>query len=215
MGVIRTDALTLLDRTLGISGQRSSQTEIDDGNLSQVLSVNDIVRRSRALVGTTGAFSCILQNVHAAADVQTTIANPYILGSGNVAPYPDPVPVDLDFWLLSVTAKIQAGTLADFSQGVLLIATPSGLSGWGRVGAAALVSDSQMCQAHWDSALSLTGVDPLITASGEPMVRIGSRIRRGSTIQFITETGAANGVTLRCNMQCALLPAGLGQDVAS
>jgi len=215
MSLIDSGALTLVRRTLRMAGAGSPDTDLDDAHLSQVLDVNKIVRRSRALIGTTGEFMCILQNVHAAADVQESSANPYQIAAGDNPPFPNVVPSDLDFWVLWVTARIQAGTAADFTRAVFQIQTPSEHNGFGiNQAGVGVISDSTCCMAHWDSDLPLTGANPLLLEDGGTKMWVGTRIRRGATLEFISEAGAANGVTLRCNMCCALLPAALGQDIA-
>jgi len=210
------DSAALLDvnRILRLAGSPagSQRTILEDGELIQVLSVGDIVRRSLSLAGTENIVTAVLQNVHGAGSTSLTSSfNPYVPANRN-APYPANVREGLDFWLLGASMINAGGTASNFTEGQLSVSLPLAAQAISADDSgAAIVAAAQIVPvAHWDGFLA-TALAPGLTEQGEFSVPVRMRIRRGSTVRL--DTVAGNAVTPRCVMWCSLTPSALGQDV--
>ena len=211
---IESEALDRLYRVLGLSGGAATPTLLDDGNVSMVLSINDIVRRSRTPAQQSGWIICAFQNTHGGAGEKTASIDPYSPGDANLLPYPEEVPRGFDFWILYATMLRAAGAGA-LDGATLEIQAGASQRGWGisDAGSAIDVNDF-MVVARWTGLDSTTTVDYGIGGDGSARVNIGLRIPRGvNFIRYRSDAGAA--ATFRCYLFCALFPEGLGQDVAS
>jgi len=127
MRPINSNALGDVWRSLGITGAGSQGTEFDDGVLQQNLTVNEMVRRSRTLAGSSGLFTLKLINEHAAAGDLTVDIDPYEPGEAFVnGVYPPSVPQGFDIWILDAvvtSSRVVAGdsfviTLGSSSSGI-------------------------------------------------------------------------------------------------
>lgn len=211
---IDSDALHRLYATLGLGGGGSPvPTELDDANVSQVLDIAPVVRRSRTIATQTGFYVCVFENDHAGAGTLTTAINPYRPAEFAVAPYPSPVPADQDFWVLSASMRRTAGAGA-LDGAFLVLNAHETQQGWGKddSGAAVIANDNTALCRFTDLDTSLVGLDFGITADGLARVKIGLRIPLGAIISFRSDVDAA--ATLRMYLICGLFTAGLGQDVA-
>lgn len=223
---IHSGALTILNRILGIAGSRTgaSQTDLDDGNLSQVLNVNPIVRRSRT-PGNTGWFYFLIENNHAGADDEVGTVDPYGIGAGGngaVAPYPiapvdggKGVPPDLEVHLIGVglNRNSASGALAGALCAIIPLTTQQGF-GVDDAGAQHLAGIN-INVARWDSINSATtafGEGVGVSATGVPFVPVNMRIPRGALIRFSSTSGAAAIFTMYGVL--GLFPISLGQDVS-
>ena len=108
MRQIDTDALRLVSSSLGIGNPSgaTAATDFDDDLLQQVLNVGGLISRGRTPFPSSGIFGANIANVHGAANELSTDFNPYrISASGLTAqsPWPDPVPDDMDVWLLGAS----------------------------------------------------------------------------------------------------------------
>jgi len=219
MATIDGDQLRIVQKILGISQTGlSGLTEIDDGSLTQVLNISpEMLRRGLAPVASDGWYTCVLENVHAAAGEIRSAIDPYTPGDAAAGGYPSPVPDDLDFWLLACGCALSAG--ADlFLAGMLNVVTPATAIGWalddGDVVVAPPIAIHQI--GRWDDmdATQPAALAPcFLTASGQTTYWPRMRIRRGGTINFETEQTGSGDMELRCFMICGLFPASLGQDV--
>lgn len=209
MKQVDSDALGIVNRALGLAGVGAPLTEFTDGQLDQVLAVNELVRRGRTPAESSGLFYGILENTHAGADTQTSTIDPFDATTGAIAPWPVPTPPGFDMWLVAAvvqqTAALVAATAALFT---LLPATSQGFGI--DEGGAAVVAQVRSCVAFWDSMVTETHVFG-ITEQGIPLVRIGQRLRPGTTLLF--STSAAGVATYRCECIMGLFPVGMGQDV--
>lgn len=215
---IDSSALLILNRALGLAGVGSQTSILDDGNVNLVMEISEIVRRSRSLAGTTGWFTCIMRNSHPAAGALNTTVNPYnVAGGSNTLPYPDPVPIGLDFWILGASCARNAGT-GTLDGGVLQFAPDNLNMGWGIEddGTTPIILAGAIDLAFWDGWDTSTG-QPVgqNSISGATYQRIMMRIPRGvGTLRWFSDVaGAAADADVR--MVCALLPESLGQDIAS
>ena len=212
---IESDALDRIYRMLGLSGGAlPSGTLLDDGNVSQVLDINPIVRRSRTSAATTGWFACTLENAHAGAGDLTSSINPYEPGDAAIAPYPSSVPAGFDFWILYAILRRSAGG-GDLTGGLLSIAPGNAQRGWGidDMGAAVIATD-QMQLAIFTSLNIAIGSGVLgLTPTGEVLAPVNMRVPVGNAGLFFRSEAAA-AATFRMFLICGLFPEGLGQDVA-
>ena len=214
---IESDALDRVYRTLGLSGGAGIEgTLLDDGNVSQVLVLNEIIRRSRTSAASTGWFQCVFSNIHPGADSQQSAINPYAAGAAARAPYPVAVPRGFDFWVLGASLRRTAGA-GDLTGALLRLSPGAGQSGWGIDSTgAAVVSDLGSPTAFWDTLNTDVGSIAFgqNSVSGDVWVQLGLRIPPGAEdITFDSESVAA--ATFQCFLTCGLFPEGLGQDIAS
>jgi len=209
---IDSDALQTLQRLLGMAGLLSGVTELDTENLTQVIDVGPIIRRSRALSGTDGVTFAIMENVHGGATSEASSLDPYEPGTVVArAPYPSSVPEGFDFWLLAVTGITTANTGLLTPPAILSVVQPAAAIGLAvdDAGAAPATLGGNMQVVHFDTELG----GFFMTEAGQPYAPIGLRLIRGTTLTFNTTSSAA--ATYQLRLICALLPGGLGQDVVT
>lgn len=214
---IESDALDRVYRMLGLSGGLPRGTLLDDGNVSQVLNLNDIIRRSRTQAGNTGWFKCVMQNVHTGAGALTSTIDPYNPGDAAVAPFEAVAPRGFDFWILMAMLRrtTGAGTLDD--------AALSMNPGAGQVGWAVDSSDNLAGNfaAHyplvqWTALQAVAGQSYGLVGEGGYISHVGLRVPRGmgaDSLQFRSDAAGA-AATFQCSLICGLFVEGLGQDVA-
>lgn len=207
---IDSQALGILQRSLGLTGQGSPITELLDGTVDQVLEIGACVRRGRTQAGTEGIYAIIMECNHAIADTQTASWTPYNSGTGTIAPWPSPTPPGFDIWLLYV-GGIQ--TVGSSTVNVALrIMNEAARQGFGIDEAgAAVVADSDIVIAHFDTALATTG-SFLIQEGGSPIARLNIRLPR-TTAMTLQMSSTSSAATLnRLSIIVGLFPTALGQD---
>ena len=216
---IDSDALTSLNRVLGIAGSRlgAQTTELDDGNLTQVLDVNEIVRRSRTLQDFDGIYFGVIRNVHAGAGELITSVDPYALPVGAGPGFPTNITAQtgLELWLIGASLYRISGTgTLDGATLELIFDSPQQAFGVDDSGAA-VATTGGIPLAHWDSILTTITSNPGITEQGEVYIPMGIRLARASIgLRFISDVAGA-AATMQTNIILGLFPAGLGQDVAT
>lgn len=211
---IISNALELMNRALGLAGSStgSSETLLDDDNLTQVIDVARIVSRSRALAGTDGIFTALMLNTHGAGTTaESSVLDPYAPAGNAVAPFPDPVPQGFDFWIAFAAVAQSGGTAGNFTDGLFRLGLPSVFMGLGVDEAAAALGATiaNPPMGFWDDLTGGVGR----RENGELILSLGMRIRRGTTLLWDTNASAAVGAMLI--MVCALVPSALGQDVVA
>ena len=209
--LIESDALGELGRTLGIAGAGGT-TLLDTGNVSQVLPLEKIIRRSRTPGITGGWFHCVILNEHAGAGALSRGIDPYAPGEFAVAPYPATVRPGFDFWLLGAGLARTSGSGA-LDGAVLSINPADAQQGWGVDDSGAiLLSSIDMVIARWTSFDATTTKVHGVAGDGSAWVPLKLRIGRGANIKLVSDVDAAADVLLQ--MICGLFVSGLGQDVA-
>lgn len=218
--VIDSQALGLVDKALGVAGRGAQITEFEDGQLDQVLDVGPLVRRGRTPANTGGIFRMVMENVHAAGGDLTSIFVPYSLGAiGAIAPYPNPVPDDLEVWVLYCFAMRTAGAGTPDPVGM----TIDGIQqGYGRDDSAvAVVSNEELCLVRMGTPQTLNGV-LYQTNAGFPLQQINLRIPRfgtlggpGSRCNMRFHSTASAACTVQMHVIIGLFPLALGQDVVA
>jgi len=210
---IISDALDQMNRVLDLAGGRpASVTELEDGSVTQVVDINPIVRRSRTIGRTTGIFNCVLENVHGAgATSESSSIDPYNAGGLNVNGYPQPVPDDMDVWVLRVSVFISVATGSNLTTADYFLRTAAEQQGLSSDdgGLAVSAAIKNLPRYHWDTVTTSGAVQNGI--SGAFCYDVPERIRRGANFRF--ESVATNAVETQCVLVCGLFPIGLGQDV--
>lgn len=208
---IDSQALGVLNKSLGLSGAGSPSTELTDGIVDQVLSVGEVVRRSRTQAGSEGLYSAILQNVHTDAEVLTVQINPYNIGTGVIPPWPDPMPAGFDIWLMGASVRRVSG--ASTLTGALFYQWPSANQGWGvDDSGVAVVESAPMGLIHWDSLVTLNTTSGRLQGSRGLWQSVGMRLPRGSngSLRFVSSSSVT--ATFDCQIILGVFPAALGQD---
>ncbi len=212
MKFLTSDALTEVDRALGLSGPGTPQPTFADGELVQTLDVSALVRRGRTLAGTTGLFHCGMRNIHAAADSQSSTIDVYNTGVGiNVDPYPNPVPHEFDVWLIgcglrriSGTGTVTASFGFDWASGLGFAINQAG---------AFFTPSGNIPLVFWDTVV--TAINVIGQSDDGTVFRpLGIRVPRtmGGATELIFISTASAIATYDCNIIVGLFPVGLGQD---
>ena len=214
--VINSVALEPLNKSLGLAGAGDSQTELLDGVVDQVIEVGQIARRGLTLAGTEGIFRIVMRTIHAGAGDEATSFQPYQIGAtGLIAPFPNPVPAGLDFWLIG--ASIQTDATNAFDAAVIRLTNVQ--QGFGLdSAAAAVVSTAVFTLANW-TGVSSAIAPPFGISSGttSPYKKINMRIPRKGAIAspfIVCETQALGAAEFDFVLMCGLFPSALGQDLA-
>ena len=219
---IDSSALTVLRRALGIAGTGSGQTDLDDGNLSQVIDVAAISRRSLAFGSGIWQFQMIF--VHSNTTGRNIIFDPYeprtTAGgtSSNKNGYPTIVPHGFDVWLIAMSLTTNDAT--DFSSvtaGIVTAATASGMNITNTNGVSTSPGGAalEFPLAHWDTTDVMTnGTIAGLTIQGDLIARLGYRLRRGERISVDSVSDTGGTVTNSVTLTLGLFPVALGQDVA-
>lgn len=207
---IDSDSLLRMNRILGLGKGGSSQTELDDAVVSQVVDITPVVRRSRTQAQTTGLWYFVQEHVHAGAGGLGSNWSPYD-AVGNINAFPRPVPEGLDFWIIGFSGRRTAGagglTAAEAVLNVLATQQAGGIDD----GGTAVASAAGIPLAIWDSIDAAGSQEMFLTEAGQPFVPLPMRMPRGANIGFGSEAAAA--ATFLLQGLCGLFPEGLGQDI--
>lgn len=208
---VQSDALEVVNKSLGLTGAGAPVTELLDGVLHQHLEVSPLVRRGRTQAATSGIYDAVMRAIAGSATTIDVTVDPYNVGTGVISPYPDPVPPQFDVWLLAATLRIRSGGGSIISE--LFIDPPATAQGFGidNTGTAVVVSDPKPVAA-WDAVVGGGSNNDFGTFNGDNVwQRIGMRLARNTNLYFIITTGAA--ATYDCQMLMGIFPIALGQDV--
>jgi len=211
---IRSDALDVVNRALGIDGSGAPVTEFPDGILDQVLDVGSLIRRGRTQGRTTGLYYGVLRNIHAGAGDLTTDINPFNFGTtGLLPPFPTPIPAHFDLWLLSATVQQAAGsgTIA----AILDLVWPTTQQAFGiDDSGVAVTATVPITVAHWDTIVTVDILFAVLAGTDQPEARINLRLPPSPNTRILFRTTASAAATFDCTMILGLFPVGLGQDGA-
>jgi len=212
---IESDALDRVYRVLGLSGGAlPKSTLLDDGNVSQILSVNELVRRSRTSAATSGWFFAIFQNVHSGAGALTSSIDPYAVGAANaIAPFPANVPRGFDLWILRASLRRTSGS-GGLDGAVFSYNGGTSQQAFGvDVAGDPVASQDPIPFALFTTLDSSTSSIVGVSGDGSVSVKVDLRLPQG--ISNVTlRTDAAAAATFRGYLTLGLFPEGLGQDVA-
>ena len=211
MKKIDSQMLESLNKALGLSGVGSPVTELTDGIVDQVVDVNPIVRRGRTQAQTGGIYTGVLRNIHTAANTITSSVNPYNVGAGVIAPWPDPMPPGFDIWAISASVLQISGT------GTLacsLFVDYDRQQGWGQNNAsAAVVSEERTPLAFWDALITLSGDQiGLLNGANGPHAKLSCRLPVSRTLELVFISTSSATATFECQIVLGVFPTALGQD---
>jgi len=214
---IDSEALVYLKRILSMPGAGSSETVLDDGNVTQVLDILPIVRRSLTPIESGGIFVGMMENVHGGADDEASEIDPYAPGACAIGGYPPDVREGLDVWLLRADVR-RTALAGELTGGQLRFDTSIEAQGWAIDDAAAclLGQGDQSVLAQWGNIDTTVngGIHPAAeVGTGALYVKVGVRIRRGLRLRF--DTTSAGAATFRLVMLIGLFPEALGQDAVT
>jgi len=210
-------ALALVSRILQLSTTGSQLTEFQDELVQQSLDVSAFVRRALTPIGSTGIYTATILNTHVGNDTITTDVNPRTPGTTFVGNgYPDPVPENLDVWILQAYAEAVSGTDANFTSGALTLITDLLGMGWrNEAGASAqnqLLQTWDVVKTRGSIALLFDDAYNAYTAAFFQTIPLRLRHTADPRIRFQTVHGAG-AATHKLLLTLGLFPAGLGQDV--
>jgi len=200
-------ALIELDRILGLGGGGEQSATLDDGNVSQVLDLQAIIRRSLTFARTGGQWVFTYVNVHPGADTQANSLNPYLVDPG-VNSYPTIVPEGFDAWVLYAGMKRFTGA-GNITAGILELSQFPNFVGKGDNTLGTLLT----ALGRWDAIEGGSGQGYGVTGASDTLITPMLRIRRGASLTFRTTSTAA--ATFHMFVQMGVFPAGLGQDVVA
>lgn len=212
---IDSDALSQVQRQLGISGIGSGVAVLEDDELRQVLDVGPAVRRGRADVANGGWFWGFLRNIHAGAGLLTSFIDPYEAVGFELTSYPAAVDVSrFDIWIAGATLRLVDGadTITDAT---LLFGAPLRSLAFGKdnLGAAvaAPAGDGFPLLAWGTLAVISTQFTYFIQRNGDSFGHLNIRMPRGATLVFDSRSPDISTYELAIIM--GLFPIGLGNDV--
>jgi len=214
--IITGDQLALVNKVFEIpTSQMAGATNIDDGDVSQVVEVNEFVRRSTVLGISCGWWQGVLENVHTAGDTENSFIDVYAPGADANAPFPGAVPEGIDIWLCGVSGARSSGA-GGLTSGVASINPAASTQAWGRDDAGAPLGaiGPRMVVAVFDNIVATSlSQDPMETQQGLTYVPVGIRLPRGSSLDFRSTAAAA--AEFQMHFLLAVHPEGMGQDVVT
>ena len=216
MREIDSDALLSVLHVLGIGNPATATLPavFDDENLQQVFDVAPAIRRARVSGATgEGIWSAQIENAHVAAGQIVSTITPYNLAGGPTAftalnGFPDPVPNDMDVWLIGAACLYTTGQLDNARLTVQVPGTGAAFGATGNV---------SLPYYFWDTDMPIGATGALSfganSLEGMQLSRRAVRVPRGSEIGFTSVNGAGVGwASIFCDMHLGLFPASLGQD---
>lgn len=212
MREVRSDALDAIGRALGLSGPVRGTVQFTDGILEQVIDVAPLIRRGRTQAATDGIYTAVLQNVHAAANTQTSTVSPYDVAAADaIAPYPAPMPAGFDIWLISAYLEQDSGS--GTLSAALIVNFRDQQQGWGRnqAGAAVVATGTQLL-AFWDALATQTREFGILNELGI-WKKIGLRLPADSATDLVFSSTSSAAATFSLHLLLGVFPIGLGQDV--
>jgi len=212
--------LELVQEVLGVGGQGSGEVLFDDEHLSQIIAVNDPLRRSKAAgVLAQGLFYGVLVAEHAGAGNLSVILNPYNPAGNDpdavFNDYPSPVGAEFDVWILRTSLRRSAGA-GTLDGAVLAMGPIASAQGWGLDNSGDEVQSTQNFPlARWTGLDTGGQVHWGITGDGKVMAKPNIRMPRGGwNLRFYSTAGTADA-TFICSVLTGVFPSSLGQDVVT
>jgi len=209
---IDSQALEVANKALGLTGAGAAETELTDGIVDQVLSVKDIVRRSRTQSQTTGLYTAVMRTVHTDAETVQVDILPYVVPATNlIAPYLSPVPRSFDIWLLTAGVRLNAG--GGGVTATLSVDYANASQGFGiNDGGGAALSTLPHRLALWDAVITDVTTFAVLAGSEQPSAQIGLRLQQGVFTQLVFRATSTLTSQWDCQLLLGVFPVGLGQD---
>lgn len=214
MKSIESDALSVVNLSLRLSGPDALTTEFEDGRLIQTLDINKQARRGGTQAATSGFYTGVFRNIHSGAgDLSSSIA-PYVTPVGARAPYPSPMGKEFEVWLIGAVVRQQAGT--GTLAAVLSVAFGAAAQGWGIDDSGVAVATTMRHPiAFWDALTTVVIEFGLLNGARGPYSKIGLRLPRHDDTLIHFDTTASAAATFECQMILGVFPISLGQDVTT
>jgi len=214
---IDSDALGVLNRSLGLTGAGSQVTELADGVVDQVLEVGQIARRGRTLADVQGIFTPTFRNAHTDVSTVSSVVDPYNVGTTiAIAPFPANVPAQFDLWLIGASLRHAAGTASGMAIATLSLTVGTRSAGWGIQSGGLILVSQPMRLAMWDAMATDVTAFGVLAGDRGPHKDIRLRLPRGgggSSLIFASVSTVT--VTVDCQLIIGMFPASLGQDAFS
>jgi len=208
---IDSGALIELNKAMGLTGAGEPVTELADGEVFQTVNVNEIVRRSLTPGKTQGIYTGVMENVHTDAESLLTSVAPYNVGTGVIAPYPDPMPDKFDIWLLSATVRLASG--GGTLNAMLTIVYAGVQQGWGvDDSGVAVVTADEYPLAFWNALVQESRSFGIHAGISGVYQHIGLRIPRDINTLLHFRSTSSITATFQCKMTFGQFPVSLGQD---
>lgn len=200
-----------LHRVLEMSKGPPQFVDYQDELVQQAVGLNPFLRRALAPGIGGGIFTASMLNTHVGSDTIVTDVNPHTPGTTFVGDeYPDPVPDNLDVWLLAAHS-INVTAPGDFGGGSLSLLTDALGMGW-RNEANAIAVNSLVEIYTQELAV---GNAVMLTGGGSDdftQLDIHRRITPNTLIRFETVKSGVGAGSYKCFLWLGLFPAGMGQD---
>jgi len=210
---IDSDALSQVQRQLGLSGVGSGVAVLEDDELRQVLDVGPALRRGRADVANGGWFWGVLHNVHAGAGGLTSFIDPYEAGAFALTSFPAAVDVSrFDIWIAGVTCRVASGAIS-LTDATFILGAPLRSLAFGKddSGVAVAPVGGGMALASFVTAVGSNSFGYFLGFDGRPFHPLNFRMPRGSNLVF--DSTAVGITTYELSIIMGLFPIGLGNDV--
>jgi hypothetical protein len=201
-------------RALGLQGAGSQETELLDGVVHQTLDVAPLVRRGRTLANSGGIFQVAFDLVRATAGAASVSWTPFAAGANAFPPFPQTIPTDMELWLLYATLRRASGT----GTVEAMLRLTNIFQGWGQdTGASQAAIQTNMVLGHWDTVVTIDGVNFVELAQGGQMLRLGMRVPRqrnalGNLPNITATIDTSATATYEMQIIVGLFPLALGQD---
>jgi len=154
---ITSGAFEFLNRVLGLSGEGAQTTELDDGNVSQILEIERLVQAALAVGESGGLFTSLLTNTHAAAGTISQSMDPYVPGL-TVGEFTTVNFDDVDIWYIGSSARQVSSTQTLTEVQMLMVPRAGVFQGIGETTAAV----EQMALARWITILGNASAGSLL-----------------------------------------------------
>lgn len=209
MREIDTDALRLVAPTLGVGNPATATRGVlfDDENLQQVMEVTPEIRRAATIAPTSGVFGAAITNTHGAAGQIVTTRDPYDLAVASGAGWPDPIPDELEVWLLSGHAAAAVNVADETLSQRLELRHPATHIAFGASGTL-----TQLVQL-FQTEVPISAAVAYLAEAGSGVAGYRGpawRITRGSLIVWATQAEAAGDITTE--LVLGLFPTALSHD---
>lgn len=209
---IKGDALSAVKTALGLAAGGEQFTELNDGQVDQSLDITPMIRRGRTQAATDGLYTAIMQNVHTDAESLVSVQSPYDLTAGALEPYPDPMPIQFDVWLLGAMLNRVSGS--GTLEAVVAMRFGATKMGWGidDSGVAVAAANPEVILALWDALVTEGTTFGVQAGSEEPYKRIGIRLPRSAGSDIVFRSTSSLTSTYNLNLLLGVFPMSLGQD---
>jgi len=211
MKKIDSQALGILNKSLGLTGAGSAITELMDGVVDQVLDIGPCVRRGRTQGVTGGIYTVRTRNTHTDASALTSTILPFNPTTSQLDPYPLLMPEQFDVWLIDANIIHISGSSATLSA-ALHLNYPATFMGVSLVGpGTAAISTHTL--AHWDALVTENVTFGVLAGDNGTRAVFNLRLPRSLTTALIFASTSVLTAAFSLELTLGVFPIALGQDV--